>query len=188
VRGDVVKVSVGRPHTSLRTCKEGVRISSRTRRTTSAVSLSGELRHWRGLRREAPRKQAAVPIAGEDVVANRATIRWRVLPPGLRLRRTTAVKPGGDAEDPRRGIMRETPRPGREWKRPKLAPVFRPYVAAKWRADRSSLNLGFGRSSPLRRVLRALALQQASYVIVYTRSASRRCFRYASSSRSGYAC
>jgi hypothetical protein len=25
-------------------------------------------------------------------------------------------------------------RPGREWKRPKFAPVFRPHVAAKWRA------------------------------------------------------
>jgi hypothetical protein len=58
---------------------------------------------------EAGRKEALVPVAREDAPAIARQFVGEVLAPGLRLRWTVAVKPGGDADDLGTRLVAEAP-------------------------------------------------------------------------------
>ena len=58
---------------------------------------------------QARREEALVPVAGEEAPAIARQFVGEVLAPGLRLRWTVAVKPGGDAEDLRTRLVAEAP-------------------------------------------------------------------------------
>ena len=58
---------------------------------------------------QARREEALVPVAGEEAPAIARQFVGEVLAPGLRLRWTVAVKPGGDAEDLGTQLVAEAP-------------------------------------------------------------------------------